>query len=91
MTIRENLVKCLEGGGTPDEVARRICGMLSCECSLDNGNGWYDDDPDMADDGLNQAEGEWLAAVGPEREKATEAALEELAARWAWEDAAKGP
>ena len=80
--IRTHIVKCLDVGGTPDEIARRVCGMLSCECSLDNGNGWYDDDPEMADSGLNQAEVEWLSLVAPERE----ARIRELEARWDVED-----
>lgn len=69
MTIRSTLTDIIAAGGDPDAVARTIIGFLSCECSLDNGNGWYDDDPEMsesdeadpdAESGLSKAENAWL-------------------------------
>jgi hypothetical protein len=67
--IRPTIARIIEKCATFDEAARMICGYLSCECGLDNGNGWYDDDPEMslgddagedAESGLSKAEEAWL-------------------------------
>jgi hypothetical protein len=63
-TIRETIADIIAGKGAADKKARLICGYLSCEIGLDNGNGWYDDDPEMADDGLLEAETAWLKRNG---------------------------
>lgn len=60
MTIRETLTAIISGSGDADEKARLICGYLSCEVGVDNGNGWYDNDEEMATGGLEEAEELWM-------------------------------
>lgn len=59
MTVRGDILACVTAGKPPEEITELIMGFLSVRCGLDNGNGWYDDDPAMADDGLEKAEVAW--------------------------------
>ncbi len=64
--IRQTIASIIANPGMlPGDAARLICGFLSCECGLDNGNGWYDDDPEMSvEGGLARAEAAWLKRMG---------------------------
>ncbi len=65
MGIRQTIAFIIDSDRTPGDAARLICGYLSCECGLDNGNGWYDDDPEMSQEGgLARAEETWLKLTG---------------------------
>jgi hypothetical protein len=50
MSLRDNVVKCIQAAPSPDEAARVVIAMLDW-VGLDlEGNGWLDDDPEMQED-----------------------------------------